>query len=221
MKYLLGLCLLGGFLSLKSQTITSDQSGDWDDTNTWDLGRIPADGDDIIIALGHTVTLDGTPDIILDEVTLTINGILNMDDDGAAEANLTMTGFSGILLNGEIQDNVEEWTALNTNEGESIVRVEDDIVWSACEGGALVDTDCFAVYAVNYALVDLDPDNFSSQNGSGTPILMPATNNPLPVVLTSFNVTANGAGFQLSWSTASELNNDRFEVERSENGIDF
>lgn len=46
--------------------------------------------------------------------------------------------------------------------------------------------------------------------------------NPLPVELTWFSasVTNSGTGL-LEWRTASELNNDRFEVQRSENGIDF
>jgi hypothetical protein len=46
--------------------------------------------------------------------------------------------------------------------------------------------------------------------------------NPLPVELTSFtaSLTKSGTGL-LEWRTESELNNDRFEIERSENGIDF
>ncbi|MBL7832985.1 MAG: hypothetical protein JNK18_03485 [Cyclobacteriaceae bacterium] len=46
--------------------------------------------------------------------------------------------------------------------------------------------------------------------------------NPLPVELTWFraSVTNSGTGL-LEWRTASELNNDRFDVQRSENGIDF
>jgi Pentaxin family/G8 domain len=46
--------------------------------------------------------------------------------------------------------------------------------------------------------------------------------NPLPVELTSF--TAVMTDFHtalLKWHTASETNNDRFEVERSQNGVDF
>jgi hypothetical protein len=46
--------------------------------------------------------------------------------------------------------------------------------------------------------------------------------NPLPVELTSFtaSVTKSGTGL-LQWHTAAELNNDRFEIERSVNGVDF
>ncbi|MET4105242.1 T9SS type A sorting domain-containing protein [Hymenobacter sp. UYP22] len=44
---------------------------------------------------------------------------------------------------------------------------------------------------------------------------------PLPVTLTSFEAKAAGRDALLTWATAQELNNDRFEVERSLNGIDF
>jgi hypothetical protein len=43
----------------------------------------------------------------------------------------------------------------------------------------------------------------------------------LPVTLTSFKATAGAAGISLSWRTATELNNDRFEIERSTNGLDW
>jgi len=47
------------------------------------------------------------------------------------------------------------------------------------------------------------------------------TNMPLPVELTSFTATALTNAVELQWSTASELNNKGFAVERSVNGVDF
>ncbi len=49
--------------------------------------------------------------------------------------------------------------------------------------------------------------------------LAPAT--PLPVQLTSFTVQAQAAGVAVAWRTASEVNSDRFEVERSTDGATF
>jgi hypothetical protein len=43
----------------------------------------------------------------------------------------------------------------------------------------------------------------------------------VPVELTSFTATANGKEVILNWSTATELNNQGFEIERSENNISF
>ncbi|MBC3538619.1 T9SS type A sorting domain-containing protein [Rufibacter sediminis] len=45
--------------------------------------------------------------------------------------------------------------------------------------------------------------------------------NPLPVTLTAFDGVSRGGSVELAWSTASEINNDRFEIERSSNGKDF
>ncbi len=46
--------------------------------------------------------------------------------------------------------------------------------------------------------------------------------NPLPVELTSFTATMTDYNTALlKWHTASEMKNDRFEVERSQNGTDF
>ncbi|HSI91298.1 MAG TPA: T9SS type A sorting domain-containing protein, partial [Adhaeribacter sp.] len=47
------------------------------------------------------------------------------------------------------------------------------------------------------------------------------TNNPLPVELLCFNARKTGATVQLTWETASEMNSDRFEIERSQDGRTF
>ena len=44
---------------------------------------------------------------------------------------------------------------------------------------------------------------------------------PLPIELVSFTATKNNKVVEVKWETASELNNDYFEVEKSKNGIDF
>ncbi len=48
-----------------------------------------------------------------------------------------------------------------------------------------------------------------------------SSGSPLPVELTRFDATAKGAGVNLSWATASEKNNDRFDVQRSATGEAF
>jgi len=44
---------------------------------------------------------------------------------------------------------------------------------------------------------------------------------PLPVKLIDFNVTAEGKKAHLTWQTATEQNSDRFEIERSLDGVRF
>ena len=45
--------------------------------------------------------------------------------------------------------------------------------------------------------------------------------NPLPITWLSFEGRPLKGGVQLNWQTATEINNDFFTIERSENGIDF
>jgi hypothetical protein len=86
------------------------------------------------------------------------------------------------------------------------------------------------------AITDIDGDGLLDLfvgNGAGTvyryqqaqsattPVLIPAALVPLPVVLTSFAGQVSAAGNVLHWNTASEANNDHFEIERSTNGQDF
>jgi hypothetical protein len=63
---------------------------------------------------------------------------------------------------------------------------------------------------------------FSGYNGSFSPFSI--GNDPssaLPVTLTSFSATCESDGVNLKWSTATELNNDRFEVYRSIDGYNW
>lgn len=45
--------------------------------------------------------------------------------------------------------------------------------------------------------------------------------NPLPIELIDFTATVEGPNVRLNWSTASEVNNDYFEIERSSDGNTF
>jgi hypothetical protein len=45
--------------------------------------------------------------------------------------------------------------------------------------------------------------------------------NPLPIELLSFNAAYNGKNVDVTWKTASEINNDYFTIERSLDGVNF
>jgi hypothetical protein len=46
-------------------------------------------------------------------------------------------------------------------------------------------------------------------------------NNPLPVEWLNINAVKAGKDIAVNWTTSTEINNDRFEIERSVNGVDF
>ena len=57
---------------MANQTITSAGSGLASATSTWVGGVVPVEGDKVIIAAGHVVTIDGTFTWGADNVTATI-----------------------------------------------------------------------------------------------------------------------------------------------------
>ncbi len=62
------------------------------------------------------------------------------------------------------------------------------------------------------AVSTFSPFTFGSKGGA---------NNPLPIELLSFDAVYNGTAVDLTWVTATEINNNYFTIERSTNGVDF
>ncbi|WP_210518539.1 T9SS type A sorting domain-containing protein [Hymenobacter terricola] len=69
--------------------------------------------------------------------------------------------------------------------------------------------------------VDPQGNLLISDDQSGTIFKLSSAITPLPVILTAFEATTHGSDALLSWATASEKNNARFEVERSPDGRKF
>jgi hypothetical protein len=52
-------------------------------------------------------------------------------------------------------------------------------------------------------------------------VIHPITTTPLPIQLVSFDAKLNKSQVDINWETASEVNNDYFTIQRSENGIQW
>ena len=89
--------------------------------------------------------------------------------------------------------------------------------WKTKNGGALWQT--VSIPSTNYQLFIADSMTVFSAQGNGLYKL----DSPffIPVELTSFSASIVGSNVSLKWSTASELNNSGFEIESSNNNIDF
>jgi len=74
-------------------TRTSVGSGPWATAETWDTG-IPADGDDVVIASGHTVTFNADQSAFTTGVKITITGTLNHALTGGPYTMFIKTGAS-------------------------------------------------------------------------------------------------------------------------------
>ena len=66
-------------------SITSAQSGLWDDTDTWSTLTVPTANDDVTISGGHTVTNNDNSEHSVSNLTINANGILTHSDNSTGE----------------------------------------------------------------------------------------------------------------------------------------
>jgi hypothetical protein len=163
---------------LNAAVRTSTTSGYWATASTWSNGVVPGCGDSIIIAVGHTVT---------------VNTQENYNVSGCARMAVVVRG------------------------------------WWYFDNGKKIDLPCGSkVYIESGGSISGDSGGSSNQiticgnvfwrQSDGT-ITGPQT---LPVHLVSFGASncQNGT-VCFTWVTASENNNDHFELQKSTDGIEF
>ena len=91
-----------------AETITwiGTESDDWNVVGNWDLERIPAIGDDVVIPAGKTVTLEVSSENLS---SIEISGTLVMNDwDASLNASSVTVKKGGILTSGEAVTNDED-----------------------------------------------------------------------------------------------------------------
>ena len=81
--------------------ITASNSGSWTTPSTWNLGRIPADGDTIVIPASRNIQV--TTDQVLDNVIINLHGILDLTSSGKLTLNSasTIRVYSSGLIAGQ------------------------------------------------------------------------------------------------------------------------
>jgi Secretion system C-terminal sorting domain len=90
------------------------------------------------------------------------------------------------------------------------------VVINSGSGGTPCGTNCvFNTYSVSDDLANEYPVNTLTWN---SPLLLGSI---LPVLFTNYDVKCNDKGVLLTWTTASEQNSDKFEIQRSTNSIDW
>ena len=76
------------------------------------------------------------------------------------------------------------------------------------QNGEKLDSKIVQIDSLKYVMFDVAPDN-------GEISIVKSSENSLPVELTSFSASASSNSIKLNWSTATELENSGFAVERS------
>jgi hypothetical protein len=90
--------------------LTSVQSGNWSSASTWDLNRLPAAGDQVVISSGHTVIYDvvegSSADVELgtagNSLDVDIRGTLQFDTNATQPLRLRFKGYIRIRSTGKL-----------------------------------------------------------------------------------------------------------------------
>lgn len=127
------------------------------------------------------------------------------DIDGDGTTPLTLTWDAGSSIGTLTGSQLSKLTIVGWN-GTQWVAIDSKIDATSVLGGT---SDLTAGSITTTAAIV--PNTYTAYTFAALEI-------PLPVTLVSFNVTKEGQAAQLKWSTTTEINSDRFEVEHSLNG---
>jgi len=115
--------------------LTSVKSGYWSDPNTWDLGRTPQAGDQVVISSGHTVIYDVIEGSSLDvelgtsgtSTDVDIYGTLQFDPNATQPLRLRYKGVTRIRETGKL--------ICGTNDNPMPVKVT---IWKTTSGAPMI-----------------------------------------------------------------------------------
>ncbi len=189
-----------GGTALSIVNTDGDGNPDYLDTDSdGDSAGSPGLGD---IFEGHDSNFDGTPswdddgDLILD----TNEGNIDLDGDGILDAFDPDQGGIGAALPNADGDGLPNFRDNDDDDDGTLTIAEDT------NGDGNYFNDFTEGQSGEFAAV---PDYLYNSVS------------PLPVELISFKVELAGRNAILTWSTAQEINNDRFEIEYSNDGLTF
>ena len=187
---LLGLLLLA-YPGFSKTTNAIVDGGNWTTAGTWDNG-LPADGDVINIPTGITVVVNSN---ILSPVNLRGGGV----------TTLNVSGTISFQLGGMIRLDSGDGDAVNVLTGGSLV--DGDGFGGSLAFGTNIFSGYFPFVYINnlFGFPTAGPINGPAVIQDGT----------LPVELVSFTAKVTDGQVELRWTTATELNNDFFSIERA------
>jgi hypothetical protein len=216
--FTIGLFLLGAFAISAPPTTyyISTSNGDWLNSGTWDIVSVPANdqtngNDDITIDTNVELTGDlnvksGTVIRINSGDTLIVNGNLILNNG----STLLVEGV--LIINGNVtNNNNSDDVTIN-----GVIVVSGDFNGgngSTVGGTGSMDIDGSVTTDGSATVFGSDSDCITNCDNSA--------DNPLPIELKYFKATTYGSSVLIEWATLSELNNERFIVEKTINGVEY
>lgn len=216
------LLLLLSFNLIGRTTRTSVADGSWSTSGNWSPSSVPATNqtngqDDIVINSNITLTGDlylksGTTLTITGCHTLTINGNVTFSNG----STLIINTCSIIIINGNVTNNN------NSNDISINGTIQISGNYDGGNGSAIIGSGemeiAGTVTTVGTGTVFTSEVDCTSDcnNSSDDPL-----SNGLPIELILFEVSALENFNLIEWTTASEVNNEYFILEKSLSGMDF
>ncbi len=159
----------------------------------------PAASDNLVIPFGCTVSVIGQPLTVDNTITIIVNGQLNFGNSN----KLSLAPGSIVIVNSGASLN-----AGNGNGNNNYIDIGGINVWNATVG------DIFGPFTLSAgcALISNNPNTYVPA-GCGLA--------PLPIELIEFTSTCVTNGVKLNWSSGTEMNNDYFLIEKSDNAYDW
>jgi len=161
-------------------------NGKWWQTSTWSEGRLPADGDTVLIPKNYTLIIDNNLALTSWDLYVEIDGTLNL------KVGKLDLGVNSIV---EIGDGGQIISANGTNSDKILIAGIPKYLGS---DGTITG-----------------PATASKTSGASPYGFASFSPTPLPVKYRGFSVAQQNNDVLIQWSTSEEVNANQYEVERS------
>ncbi|MBI2731532.1 MAG: T9SS type A sorting domain-containing protein [Sphingobacteriales bacterium] len=174
----------GGNISLKQNNVN------WNNTSSWNINRMPQNGDTVTIPAGLTVVVNNNVYTNAPNLYLKVKGTISFQPNG--KLDLGISSVVELLAGG---------TILSNSTGSERILIGGVIKYKGNNDGTIG----------GYALANsLSP---ASGSGAGSGFLT----GTLEVTIKSFDAVKLNNKAYINWQTASEKDADYFELQRSQN----
>lgn len=164
------------------------------------------------LILGPSISMDVTAEYVRSNPSAIST---TFDTDGSHNPQaITTSGYFTITFNSTGTADI----AMYFDQTEDAIAGSDDLIVAKYDvsAGEWVGYESVS-YSADYILATVTIDDLADTYFT----IASVTNSLLPVDLISFSGVANDNEVELNWVTATELNNDRFEIEHSLDGIEY
>jgi hypothetical protein len=190
--YLTAIILCVAVCSFAAPVITdSVNNGNWTTASTWDLNRVPQNGDTVLIPTGKTVVINTDVNTTSNILYIEVYGTLKLVG-GGAKLRISSSSNVYVYVGGIITTD---------NNSSQIINIGSGTVFSGKSGVTIVG-----------------PQYANNTTGSGFLPFSPPTFIALPVKFIGFSVAQKNNDVLIQWSATEEENAYMYQLERSYDG---